>query len=80
MADTDDEINAKAQKYGWDAATVAHLKGLRGDIPSTPHPLAQQNSDPYQNYAEKVNDPQRVNMSEGGEVNPRLEALKRLKK
>lgn len=80
MADTDDELNAKAQKYNWSPEEVAHIRAMR-DNPTNagPHPLAQ-NPNPYQNYAEKVDDPNRANMYEGGQVDPRLEALKRLKR
>lgn len=79
MPDQPDDIDEKAQKYGWSPEEVAHLRAMRNNIPGAPaHPLAQ-NPDPYQNFAEKVEDPNRANLSEGGEVNPRLEALKRLK-
>lgn len=31
--DSDDDLQAKAQKYGWSPSEVAYYKSLRGDIP-----------------------------------------------
>jgi hypothetical protein len=33
MADSDDQIEASAKKYGWSPSEVAYYKSLRGDIP-----------------------------------------------
>src|SRR5271170_6700985 len=70
MADSDDEIEAKAQKYGWSPSEVAYYKSLRGDIPQalpSQVPAASPNPSPTQTQSGQLN-PQNIDPNAAAQV------------
>ena len=62
MADSNDDIDDKAKKYGWSPSEVAYYKSLRGDIPQaqpTQAPVASPNPSPTQTQSSQLN-PQNI--------------------